>query len=299
MILDSLISHADAVGAPKVVGRYRVLRVCPDPVANEWFNVGVHFRQKGGGGHSRILGNLNGFKTLYGGAGVSNLNNLLSVVSEAAESGCLDNLGPHIRAGDEQYAAGDSPGAIVDQMFDTFVTLGRAAEDASDQTGRNEGLSTHDLRKFVLGQVRSAYPGLYRRSFHDHPVALEDPADRRKREYDLPVFRQPTLEGGATRFASIISAFVKTDMNRAYHLDRGALTLLNARDVLKQSGRAEGAFFILRPHEGVQGFSEEVMQKIDDDIDNAAFHFRHDSHFQIEVFEDSRSLAEHAIHYAS
>jgi hypothetical protein len=96
-----------------------------------------------------------------------------------------------------------------------------------------------------------------------------------------------------------VSAFVKTDINRAYNLDRGALTLLNARDILKQNGRSEGAFFILRPYEGAPGFNEEVMRKIDDDIDTAIFHFRHDKHFEFEVLDDPKLITERAIEYAS
>ncbi|MBI46730.1 MAG: hypothetical protein CMG91_04880 [Marinobacter sp.] len=299
MMLDSLITHADTAGAPNVVGRYRLLRVCPDPVADEWFNVGIYFEAADGSRDYRLLENMEAFKCLYGAHGVGNLNNLLSVVADAAKAGRLNELGPHIRAGQEHYAAGESTDEILSQMFDTFVTLSRRQVEEAEPKERTEGLNTVDLRKIVLGEVKSKYRGLYNRSFHDKPISLADPVNDEKREYDLPIFRQPKLGNDTTRFASIISAFVKTDINRAYHLDRGALTLLNARDVLKQKGRSEGAFFILRPHEGAPGFDEQVMRKIDDDIDTAIFHFRHDKHFHFEVFDDPRILTEYAIDYAS
>jgi hypothetical protein len=299
MMLNSLIEHADTVGAPNVVGRYRLLRVCPDPVTDEWFNVGVCFQAADGSRHYRLLESMNAFKCLYGDHAVGNLNNLLSVVADAAETGNLDQLGPHIRAGQEQYAAGDSVDDILAQMFDTFVTLSRRAGEEVELKERAEGLNTTDLRKIVLAEVKTRFRGLYNRSFHDRPISLTDPLNDEKRLYDLPIFRQPKLGSDTTRFASIISAFVKTDINRAYHLDRGALTLLNARDVLKQTGRSEGAFFILRPHEGAPGFDEQVMNKIDDDIDTAIFHFRHDKHFHLEVFDDPKILTEYAIDYAS
>jgi len=41
------------------------------------------------------------------------------------------------------------------------------------------------------------------------------------------------------------------------------------------------------------------MRKIDDDIDTAIFHFRHDKHFHFEVFDDPKILTEYAIDYAS
>lgn len=298
-MFDSLITHADTVGAPNVVGRYRLLRVCPDPVADEWFNVGVYFQAADGSRHSKLLQNLNAFKCLYGDHAVGNLNNLLNVVVSAAESGQLEQLGPHVKVGAEQYAAGDSAEDILEQMFDTFVTLSRRADYAPEAKSRTEGVGTSDLRKMVMGRVKARGRGLYGKSFHEKPVELTDPMNDQKRLYDLPIFRQPTLHSGATRFASIISAFVKTDINRAYHLDRGALTLLNARDVLRQSGKSEGAFFILRPHEGAPGFDEQLMQKIDEDIDTASFHFRHDKNFFFEVFDDPKMLADMAIDYAS
>jgi hypothetical protein len=299
MMLESLFSNAEPSDAPHTVGRYRILRVCPDPVTDEWFNVGVVFQSTEGSQHFRLLDNLNAFKCLYGSHAVGNLNSLLSVVEDAAKGGDFGQLGPHIRAGNLQYAAGDSPNDILEQMFSTFVTLDRHSDYATPAKERTEGLNTADLRKILLDSVRSQYPGLYNRSIHGKPISLTDPVNDQTRLYDLPIFSQPTLSNSTTRFASIVSAFVKTDINRAYNLDRGALTLLNARDILKQSGRSEGAFFILRPYEGAPGFNEEVMRKIDDDIDTAIFHFRHDKHFDFEVLDDPKLITERAIEYAS
>lgn len=297
MEYESLLSHAESVNEPKVFGFCRILRVCPDPVTDEWFNVGVYFEDTDGNRHFRVLKNLNAVKCIFSPSAVGNLNYLLTVIRDAASIGEIDALGAHVKAGPERYAAGDSVDEILSEAFDTFITLDRWRQDPLAIRERVEGLSTTDLRKKVFGNIRSHYPGLLGKWFHDKPIQLTDSLNQKQREYDLPIFRQPEIGSGVTKFGSIISAYVKTDMNRGFHLDRGALTLLNARDVLRQSGQAHGALFILRPFEGAPGFDEEVMQKIDNDIDTAIFHFRHDKNFEFEVFDDPFALSVHAVRY--
>ena len=128
-MLDSLITHADTTGAPNVVGRYRLLRVCPDPVADEWFNVGIYFESADGSRDYRLLENMEAFKCLYGAHGVGTAHTGAHGASHAGAHTEADGAADDRTFGDTDAGADFAPNAESNDLADLgadFSTILRA-----------------------------------------------------------------------------------------------------------------------------------------------------------------------------
>lgn len=280
-------------------GSYRLIKITPDPVTGEAFNVGIVIEQ--GRGRKvktivRLLDDVSAFGCLYPPTAVENLSHVLAMARQASERGQLSSLRGLLDLSAPSHINGSDLEREADGLFDTLVTLGRAKPAESPLNETSEGVGNNDLRRHVLGYVKHHAEGLYKKAFHTSPVSIT--AGQETRPLDLSVYHHPGMDTGELRYAAIASAFIKTDVTRGFHLDRAAINLINARDLLQRSGASRGAFFILRPHEGARGFTESDLRDIDNDIDNAMYPFMRDKCFTVDTFTRAEDLAKAAMAHA-
>lgn len=293
-----LFRYAEQINAPSISGKWRVVRVCPDPVTDEWFNVGVLFKAKRRPPEAMFLDNLSAFRCLYGDQATENMTQLLKAAEYLVTKHTNAPMGGHIRLGPELYTSGESVEGILGSLFSTFVTLGRPNQPLVVVKDNIDGVSSSDLIRDVISRASRRNPQACNRYFHRNPVKLTDEETKLKRDFELQIFAQTELAGSGPRFGAICSAFIRTDINRGYGLNHASVNLLNAKDILSRNSKPKGGFFILRPKDGASGFSENLLSKIDEEIDRAVFHFKRDKSFSVEVCDTTDELAEAAMDFA-
>ena len=282
-----------------VTGSWFPIRLAPDLATGELFNIGVGFLEDSGKLHTKLIPNASAFRCLYGPAGVESFNFLLSVTREHFNKVTTPlPPSPHICIGAQVPARGETPAGILDDLYDTLVTL--ICTDDTAKLTEITHVSTLDVRKMVFRRMKQQMPSLFERIHCKSPVTLKDNQGRSV-SLDIPLW---DAHGDITRlnvpavFGTIVSAYYKDDVHRGYNVNSGSVTVTTAADILGKESR--GCFLIYRPDHGASGYSDADMLKVDNDIDKAVWMVRrHHPKTRVEVENDTAKLAQYALELAS
>ncbi len=289
--IDHLFEDAADTTEAKVSGKWFPIRLVPDLATGELLNVGVGFIDSRRKLHVKILDSARVFECMYGPAGLENFTFLLTVLREHFQKTAQAiSPSPHIVLGARSYAAGESVPEILESLYQSQVTLARNA--CSDDTDENniKRVDNLSLRKIVFKDAQRRAPALFDRMFRTKPVSLPDKFGQRH-ELDLPIYADDhELFRNGARYATFISGFFRSAVYRGFNLDGGVRNLWNTRAIVPES--SHGGLFILRPPEGTEGYTPEVMLAIDNDIDRIVWPFLKMKNMAVEVSADPAKLTE-------
>lgn len=290
-----IFDDAPEMDRASVSGKWFAIRLTPDMVTGEALNIGVAFIDNKRKVHFRLLDSVRAFECLYGKSGAGNIAFLMSALRAGLEQGGKPaSPSPHIAFTPTAYASGESVHEILDELYATMVPLGTHA-GAMPEDGEQSAytVDTRKLRRQVFKTIQSQAPGLFRQAFREEPVLVADSSGQRH-ALDLPIWAGEDIFVDGRRYGTIVSAHFVSPVHRGYHLDRGALTLGNARIMV---GKGTGGFFILRPHDGQQGYTDSVLNDIDNDIDDAVFQFSREKNNIVVIESDPARIAEAAMEF--
>lgn len=298
-MLSTLFDDAPEMEIAPVTGEWFPIRLMPNIATGEIFNVGVALRTPDGQTHLRLIDNARPFKCLYGHRGLENFSFLLTAFRQSVDTdGRLDQPFPQIRYGEKSFAAGDSVNQILDNLYETMISL-QCDESEEEAAEKIYTVSTERIQKRVFGMIKKERPQAYDRVFRATPVILED-QNHHPLRLELPIWNEhPNMfKAGGPRFGTIVSAHYRDPVHRHYNLDGGALNMVNAA-MLLDGKRAHGGIFILRPAEGSAGYSPFLMVDIENDIDRATWALQRRRNVTITVSPDERVLMDAALELAS
>lgn len=293
----TLFADVDTAGDAEVRGQWFTIRVTPDIVTGETFNIGVAFIDSQRKVHARLLDSMQAFKCLYGNTGAGNLAFLIKTLRAYFEhSEGLVSPSPQISFSRPVFASGSSINEILTELYETMVPLGIKNDVVKDEEYGPEAIDTRKLRKQVFKTVREYNQEYFSRVFREEPVPLIDSSGQRHL-LDLPIWADEDMFVDGRRYGTIVSAHFVSAVHRGFHLDRGALTLANAK-LMVRKGRA--GLFILRPDELTYGYEKGVLEEIDNDIDQAVFQFsREKNNATIVVNSDIHSISNAVLEFTS
>jgi len=253
-----------------VSGQWFTIRLMPDLVAGELFNVGVAFIDNSGQAHHKFIPDARPFQCLFGYKGLDNFNFLLNTIKKRFYQNLFTTSpSPHILFTNSTYASGDNPTQIIDSLYDTMINL-QCHESDNTLLKDKSPLGTTKLRKSIFGRMKKEMPSVYERIYRETPVYIRDASGSNGLYIDLPIWNgNGNLHDEAPScFGTIVSAAYKTAIHRGYYIEHGCLNVRNACDMLGK--KSKGGIFIFRPSAEL-GFGETINQQIDNDIDSAVY----------------------------
>ena len=297
MMLEKLYQRArkpSGRDSQKSTGHWFPVKVIPDLVAGEVFNLGVGFADENGELHARLLERLGGFDCLYGDRlQEEDMAFLIQSLREAmpshvTEPSDLPAPSPHIIFGEWQPASGKSAQEVINSLYQQIVSL-EPREKTEGESEKTESLSTKMVRANVFKAMRN-YSDFADNIIAESPEWVVETGEtvRQKRILDMPL-------RNSNRFGTIISAGYKTPTTRDANLLRGITDLETA---LRMNPKDIGGAFILRPRAGTPGFDEQILGRIDNDIDNLAWKMRSHDKMLFEAEEDTDRMAKIIINWA-
>jgi len=260
----------DASDLPLVSGQWFTLRLIPDLVTGELFNVGVAMIDNTGQIHHRLIPEARPFQCLFGYKGLDNFNFLLNTIKKRFyQNDFATPSSPHILFTDTAYASGNSIADIIDSLYNTMVNLQCIDEDNTVLKDK-DSLHTSKLRQTIFGRLKKEMPSVYERIYRDTPVYIRDATGSNGIYIDLPIWNSNgNLQDEAPScFGTIVSAAYKDPTHRGYHIAHGCLNVRNACEMLGK--RSKSGIFIYRPSVDA-GFSEALNAQIDNEIDSSLY----------------------------
>lgn len=293
-----IFDDAEVIAPAKVSGKWFPIRLNPDVATGEILNIGVGFIDSKHKLHVRLIDSAKPFQCLYGKAGLENFTFLLTAAREHFQrTGKAESPSQHITFGHRAYAGGESISEILDSLYSTMVTLATVEDNEESGAEKTDTIDTVSLRKDIFKHVRQQSKSTYDRMFHEQPVDLHDSTGK-SHVLDLPIYlKDADMHRAGTRFGTIVSAHYRSKVHRGFNLDsEGSSVLSNAHAIIGDRGR--GGFLILRPAEGEPGYTQEILNDIDNDIDRATWPFMKSKNMLVEVSSDMLKLAEAALSLA-
>lgn len=293
----SIFDGTAEVEPPKVIGSWMPVRLTPDLVTGELFNIGIVFVDSKAVMHSRFVQSIQAFKSIFGERGFGNLHFLLALAREHFESGRMGSPSPHISLGDPKPATGMSPKEIMDHIFSTMVTM-VSYEEAGEIYNPSFAFSTTKLRQKVLGRLKTDHAAAFNRLSRAAPVSLTD-QDGSRHLVDLPLYdAHDDILDGPIRYGTIVSAQFKNPVHRNYNIGQGTSTIMEAHTLMPKNARP--GIFMLRPDENTRGYTKKVLDEIDNDIDRQIWIMKkHVSNAHPEICSTIESLAERIAEFAA
>lgn len=232
--LERLHRLATPVPAPKVAGQWFNIRYRPSVAGGELINVGVCYvdgltREM----HSRLIENLEAFRSLFGEAFEEDVRFSLDVVRSALGRFTLESPVASIAFSKLRYAAGESPQDVLDRLFAATVSFAEAKQSASAR--RDAGQNNLAVRKVVFDAIRLKAGLDAERLIAEDPVYWVSDGERRM-PLDIPL-RSERLLG------SVISGEYRTKVPLENNLLRASLDLETAASVFKHDRLG---FFVMR-----------------------------------------------------
>lgn len=283
----SFIQRHSEGSRPAVTGRWHNLQIRPDLASSEVLNVGVAFVDDGDRVHLRMARDLSRLSCLYDDRVDVHSFEQLSTLIEEAFNGAnlsdfrLSDLSAHTSLSEGRYASGSSIGEILAAFYDATVPIGRKPEgNRSARQPRARTISTQTAQQSVIERLlqrmgQRAVPYIAR-----GPWLLREPGGEEHR-LDLPIRAPGRLS------ASVISLWTKDEYRRRFHLAQAGLDL---GTVQAQSPRERLGLFVMRPMEE-EGYSQEELNEIDNEIDEASWQLRKVANIQVEQGEDAEALS--------
>jgi hypothetical protein len=276
---------------PAVMGKWFEIQLIPDLVSGELLNIGVGFvRARTKAFSFRLLASPAALACLYGPEAREQFGFLLDVTRQAlAAHGPSAQIGPQIRLGTFKHAQGESVDAIIDNLYQTMVTLSRRPDEQLEyQAERHPARSTESLRLKIRNAFRKNDPKGFTNYWRDEPVRI--PVDQRNHLIGMQIWQEQGLFNPRC-FGAIVSACYRNPHYRSSNLNGAYHDLTLARAFMADS-KSKGGVFILRPED------DPEIERIDNEIDNVAWALR--EKFMITPYVEDRpeTLKERALEFA-
>jgi hypothetical protein len=281
-----------------VEGKWQAIRICPDPIAGELFNVGIFFKMRNKT-QFRFIDDVRSFECLYGAKSASNLLHLIDIAKVAVSTGDTQNIGRNVLFSSPKFASGDSMDDVVDYLFDSFVTLGKHRNDTIIQFKEDtDSINTNELRHSVFSYIKTKNPILFNDAIRTKPFMITNDSAVDSRESNLAIYKQPSIGNDAVRFGDIVSVHMKSTMHRGFFLNNGVLNIMMANDIASAKGwKSEGGIFLLRPNEETQGFDKQTIIDIDNEIDKTVYHLSKRKNFHVDVFGSQEEVSDAVLNF--
>lgn len=250
--LERLHALATPVPAPKVAGQWFNIRYSPNPAGGELINIGVGWvdgvtRRI----HSRLIDNLEGFRTLFGEAFEEDVRFSLDVVRSALAQSMLESPMGGVAFGSFRYAAGDSPQDVLDRLFSATVSFAEARQSASAR--RDAAQNNAAVRKSVFDAIRLKAGLGAERIIAEDPIYWVTEGARRV-PLDIPLRSDKAL-------GSVVSGGYRTRAPLENNLLRSSLDLETAASIFK---RDRLGFFVMRATSHADGGADAAMDDVVD-----------------------------------
>ncbi|KGO99769.1 hypothetical protein [Novilysobacter defluvii] len=271
-----------------VSGRWHNLQIRPDLGSGELLNAGVAFVDEGSRVHLRMARDLSRLKCLYDDrVDVQSFEQLSMLIEEAFDGANwedfrLSQLSAHVSLSGGRYASGTSISEILSSFYEATVPIGKRPEGAKGvRTTRTRSISTQTARDSVIQRLmqrmgQRALPYIAR-----GPWTLSEPTGQ-VHQLDLPIRAPGKL------CATVVSLWAKERYRRKFQLAQAGLDL---GTVQAQSPTERLGLFVMRPMEE-EGYSQDDLNAIDNEIDEASWQLRKVANIQVEQGEDAESLSE-------
>jgi hypothetical protein len=255
--LDRLHALATPVPAPKVAGQWFNIRFSPSASGGELINVGVGYVDGATRKiHSRLIENLEAFRTLFGEPFEDEVRFSLDVVRSALGRFVLESPMRTIAFSNLRYAAGDSAEDVLERLFAATVSFAEARQ--CQPSRRESGQNNAAVRKSVFDSIRLKAGLAAERIIAQDPVYWATDGERRI-PLDIPL-RSEHLLGG------VVSGGYRSRAPLENNLLRSSLDLETAARIFRQDRLG---FFIMRPEaDGPEGTSDGTL---DDFIDTTCW----------------------------
>ncbi|MBB3232900.1 hypothetical protein [Halomonas stenophila] len=273
--VNRLLEHLDdaptASPAALTRGRWFNIRLKPDLMSGEQFNVGVGFIDHTETLHTRFTDDLSRLRCFYDDR--IDIDDMGLLVEMAAsqfdravfETQLAETVSPQLAFSSPGYAAGASVDDILQTFFDQTVSLvPPLTEQAQTKRpyfrGLNNDAVRHKLRDWMVHQ----HSELAKRLFPDDAsitVRADDGGRTEEHIIDLPLRAPGQLAG------SIVSAYCSSIQTAELRLLQSALSLNTAMRHLKNE---RYGMFVLRPDKD-SGIDHKVLSRFDDMIDESVW----------------------------
>ncbi|WAR46934.1 DUF3037 domain-containing protein [Methylomonas rapida] len=267
-----------------VIGRWYKIAMTPNLQSGDRFNVGVVFCDIEGALHYRFLAHYARLRCLYGDAIEEQTRFLLQLLREQLvnEESLLALPSYNINVEGPFHAAGANIDAILNNLYDTVIPIGRAPENKEQrEESAFQALTNQKARGLIYEQLDHLH-GLHKtHALIAETDYLEIDTPTGKRRLDIPL--QPI-----GHYGSIISACYKNPASVEKHILNAQLDL-NTADRLKPRPGQIG-LFILRPRADMHLTAKE-MDATDNVLDKLLWKMR-DKHWLIEADDSPKRLAE-------
>lgn len=270
----SLISDTANNSDSLISGEWFTVRFIPDLVAGEVFNIGVVFIDQHKDAHYRLIANADAFSCLFGDIGKANINFLLKVVDEVLKDNhYLITPSPNIIYSSLQTAQGDSTEDILDDLFDSMISLVCRNEPTLLPAEVEKGsLSTKDLRHKVFAQMKKVNSSLYEKIYNKNPYEITNPYSKKKMLIDMPIRSYAGLESQTRQdyYGSVVSAAYLSEVHRIHHINYVGAT--NVMNCCEQLGRkVKTALIIYLPPLDNLRFTESVLLEVENELDRCLY----------------------------
>lgn len=266
--ISNFFDDAEIQSAPSIEGQWFTIRLIPDLVAGEIFNVGVAFLDSNAKLHFQIIPTARPFKCLFGDAGLDNFGFLLNVIRKRLTDNIIESTpSPHIVFTEPTYASGTTVDEIISSLYHTMVNLQCDDIDDGGVLLDKQPLGTEVLRKSIMGRVKKNMPMIYEQIFQKEPIHIEDPTTKSSFYLDMPIWnkRGNLFNDAPTCFGTIISTAYKTKIHRGFYLEHGCTQIRNTCEIVGKKSKA--GFIIFRAPPDTKGFTESLNAQIDNELD--------------------------------
>lgn len=196
-----------------IAGEWFCVRFSPDKTTGEIFNVGVVFIDQDQQCHTKLLENTNAFECLFGSLGVANIRFLLTVVEEAlADNQYNISPSPHISYSPRQTAQGDSIDEILDDLYQSMISLIVTSEQETNKKRNN--INTKDLRKRVNNFIKKQLPDTYQYILRKEPLLIGQ--GDKKISLDIPIVR---CQISQKFYGTVVSADYLDEVHFIYNVE--------------------------------------------------------------------------------
>lgn len=270
----SLIGNSSNDSDGLISGDWFTVRFIPDHVAGEIFNIGVVFIDEYKDAHYRLLANADAFSCLFGDIGKANINFLLKVVDEVLKDNHYSfTPSPHIVYSSLQTAQGDSVESILDDLFNSMISLVCRNDSEEVLVDSEKGsMSTKDLRHKVFSKMKNSNESLYEKIYKKDPYEITNPYSRKKMLIDMPIRSYAGLERQKRQdyYGSVVSAAYLSDVHRIHHINYvGATNVMNCCEQLGKGVKT--ALIIYLPPVDSRRFTESVLTQVENELDRCLY----------------------------
>jgi len=287
--MKALLAEAQKQGQQQreVEGEWYKVTLTPELFSGDSFNVGVVFKQ-GDKLQSRFMAYFDRLRCLYGNEIEEHTRFLLQILrNQLDEEDFLNSPSNNIRFQGPFYTSGDSVEAILEELFNTCVPIGKAPESSIQKLeSAFQAINNHKARGIVYEQLHHKI-GLESNSIVPQGNFLEIITENTKRKLDVPL--RPFQHYG-----SIVSACYKNKSTIANHIRAAHIELQTAQRLKPVNGKL--GLFILRPNDSMR-LTEKEADGIDEVLEETLWKIRANNYF-IEANEDPKILADEVVTWA-